>query len=338
MPLYPLSLCLVMRRTRPQFFSLSASSTFHPRQIRFIGCCNGVCGRYLGAEKAARKIRFSRFLKELNVAYRWGPMIEEVPTGRRLKALKGLKIMSLKLADATSNVVNTSNDLVVIGGDHSCAIGTWSGVANAVRRNGQLGLIWVDAHLDAHTPETSQSGNLHGTPVAHLLGYGSKYLANIFNFSPKILPKNLVYIGTRSYEAAEESLLKSMNVKIFHQKIVDNVGIEKVLNKAIDIVSNGTVGFGISIDVDGFRVEDAPGTGTPENGGIIAEEFLKAIKQADLRKLLATEIAEFMPDKDVSHKTERLLIQLINAIYVNKFSKETEEETKKFSLWKKPIK
>lgn len=235
------------------------------------------------------------------------------------------------------NVLKHEKEVTVIGGDHSCAIGTWSGVAKANLHRGPVGLIWVDAHMDAHTPTTSPTGNLHGMPVAHLLGYGDPRLTEIFGLCPKIRPQNLALVGIRSFEAEERELLEKLKVKIFLRKRVhiktvhfqvpifydediQKRGLKAVMNDALTVVNDGTDCFGMSIDVDAFQIQDAPGTGTPENGGIVAAEFLNYLKTINYQRHIATEIVEFMPEKDDEVKTtEKLVVNLLEAIYLTKF-------------------
>uniref|UniRef100_A0A0M3HY14 Arginase n=1 Tax=Ascaris lumbricoides TaxID=6252 RepID=A0A0M3HY14_ASCLU len=257
-------------------------------------------------------------------------MIHETPSGRQRAAIPGISKLAKQLASTVQQWIMLNEHPVVIGGDHSCAIGTWSGLAAALRHKGNIGLIWLDAHLDAHTPDTSETGNVHGMPVAHLLGYGDRTLVTVIEDRPKLSPKNLVYIGSRSYEAAEKNFVDKLGVKIFSQS--------DVLNKAIEIVSKDTVGFGMSIDMDGFREEDAPAVGTPEAGGVIADDFLKAVGKANLDKLLGnfplfvpplnhevTELVEFLPRFDKRKRTEQLMVRIIEAIYGNKFAHNNEE-------------
>ncbi|PIO67544.1 arginase domain protein [Teladorsagia circumcincta] len=199
-------------------------------------------------------------------------------------------------------------------------MGTWSGVASAIRPYGDLGLIWVDAHMDAHTPSSSPSGNIHGMPVAHLLGYGDKNLIRIGDRLPKILPHNMCMVGIRSYENGEQELLERLGVRIFYMDEVERRGIAEVMHEALYMVTRNTVGFGMSIDIDGFDVADAPAVGTPAENGIAASEFLRAVLTLDLSKLLATEIVEFLPKLDDPHKSsERLVVNLMESIYLTKF-------------------
>uniref|UniRef100_A0AC34QY92 Arginase n=1 Tax=Panagrolaimus sp. JU765 TaxID=591449 RepID=A0AC34QY92_9BILA len=174
--------------------------------------------------------------------------------------------------------------------------------------------------MDAHTPTTSPTGNLHGMPVAHLLGYGDPRLTEIFGLCPKIRPQNLALVGIRSFEAEERELLEKLKVPIFYDEDIQKRGLKAVMNDALTVVNDGTDCFGMSIDVDAFQIQDAPGTGTPENGGIVAAEFLNYLKTINYQRHIATEIVEFMPEKDDEVKTtEKLVVNLLEAIYLTKF-------------------
>jgi arginase len=200
-----------------------------------------------------------------------------------------------------------------LGGDHSCAIGTWSGAASALQ--GPLGLIWVDAHLDSHTPESSPSKNIHGMPLATLLGYGDPTLTGIQNAKPKILPENVVLIGIRHYEPAEHELLSTLGVKIFYMEDITEMGLDAVMTSALAIITEKTEAFGISVDVDGIDPLDAPGVGYREPNGIPAFDLLKSLKLLIQNKaFIGAEIAEFNPERDIEHKTEKLIIDLISLL------------------------
>ncbi|KAK5975609.1 Transcriptional regulator [Trichostrongylus colubriformis] len=288
--------------------------------ITAIGCANGNGGRHLGCEHAVKAVLNSKFLSQLRVPIHWKNMVEEVETGRQFAALPGVIQTCRQLAFHTRKAIEDKEDLLVLGGDHSCAMGTWSGVASAVRPHGDLGLIWIDAHMDAHTPSSTPSGNIHGMPVAHLLGYGDKNLIRISDRLPKILPHNMCMVGIRSYEDGEQELLERLGVRIFYMDEVERRGIAEVMHEALYMVSRNTVGFGMSIDIDGFDVADAPAVGTPAENGISASEFLRAVLTLDLSKLLATEIVEFLPRLDDHHKSsEKLVVSLMEAIYLTKF-------------------
>jgi len=216
------------------------------------------------------------------------------------------------LAQAVSQSVINEHFPIVIGGDHAMAIGTWSGVVLALHAAKQFGLIWVDAHMDSHTTETTPSMAIHGMPLAALLGYGEKALTSVCDITPKLDPKNVVLIGVRSYESGEAELLKQLNVKIYFMEEVKKRGFADVLKEAIAIVSNNTLGFGVSIDLDAFDPAIAPGVGSPENDGIIVLSDIKEAFNYLLHQpaLKALEIAEYNPTRDIDNRT----VDLVNII------------------------
>ncbi|GMR60355.1 hypothetical protein PMAYCL1PPCAC_30550 [Pristionchus mayeri] len=294
-------------------------STNAKQLLSIVGCANGVAGRQLGCEKAANVLQESEMLQRCRIPHNWRSIVQEAPSGRHLGALPGVSLVQRALAEQTASAIRNNEELLVLGGDHSCAIGTWSGVAVALRSVGDLGLIWVDAHMDAHTPDSSDTGNIHGMPVAHLLGHGDKGLRRILDRLPKVLPQNLCLVGIRSYEPPEKQLLEKMGVKVFYMDEVNKRGIEDVMGEARERVCRSTAGFGMSIDIDGFDVSDAPAVGTPEDGGIDATAFLHALPTLDMRNLVATEIVEFLPNFDDDNRTsERLVVNLIETIYATK--------------------
>ncbi|CAO4385502.1 unnamed protein product [Caenorhabditis nigoni] len=291
------------------------------QMIKAIGCANGLAGRQLGCENAVEVIKASPYFTNVQqrIPLEWGKIIEEVNTGRHASALSGVTQTCRQLAHETRQVIENKDELLVFGGDHSCAIGTWSGVATAMRPHGDIGLIWVDAHMDAHTPDTSDTGNIHGMPVAHLLGFGDKNLVKIGDRMPKLLPHNLCMVGIRDYESAEQELLERLGVRIFYANEVEKRGIQDVMQEAQYLVTRNTIGYGLSIDLDGFDVSYAPAVGTPSADGINALEFIKALLTIDLTKLIATEIVEFLPRFDDNQRTsEQLVSSLVEYIYKTK--------------------
>jgi arginase len=306
------------------------------RHLSVIALANGHGGRHLGCEHSIKALQASKILNSDRIPLHWREIIPETISGRQSQQLDGVIANSKNLCSAIQKACNEGigigekEELLVFGGDHSCAIGTWSGVASSIRPYGDLGLIWIDAHLDSHTPETSPTGNLHGQPVSHLLGHGNLHLKTIGDKLPKLKPQNLVFVGIRSYEPEEKEFLQKLGVKIFYDDEILKRGINDVMTEAIDRVSFKTYGFGMSIDLDGFRITDAPAVGTPEEGGINAAEFLNFIQSHPMEKLLVTELVEFMPEKDDENKTsEKLIANLVEHIYLPRFSRyEIEEELK----------
>lgn len=221
-----------------------------------------------------------------------------------------------RLAQKTANAITGGNLPLVIGGDHSCAIGTWSGAWLALRGKGPLGLIWVDAHMDSHTHATSPSGALHGMPLACLMGYGEPALVNLAAPLPKLLPQHLCLVGVRSFEEGEADLLSRLEVRIFFSEEVERRGLDAVMQEALKIVRNGTAGFGLSIDLDAINPHESPGVGTPAADGLHASSLIQALRQLNRHPdLIAVELAEYNPYRDhgglTAHQAEGILAALL---------------------------
>ena len=200
---------------------------------------------------------------------------------------------------------------LVLGGDHSCALGTWRGALRALEGRGALGLIWIDAHLDAHTPETTPSGNLHGMPLACLLGHGDGRLAG----EPRLDPRHVCVVGARSWEPAEAALLGRLGVRVIADEELRRRGLAAALDEARAIARGGTAGFGLTVDLDALDPADAPAVSTPAANGLRTEELLAALRElrGDAR-LIAVEIAEYNPRLDREGKTARLVREIAEAV------------------------
>jgi arginase len=198
----------------------------------------------------------------------------------------------------------------VIGGDHSCAGGTWAGVARTLQ--GELGLVWVDAHMDSHTPGTSHTGRLHGMPLAWLLGQDDNPLYGLA--SGVVAPNRVALIGVRSFEPEEEERLDRLGVRVFHIEEVHKRGLDAVFGDALAIATTGTTGFGISIDLDAVTPEEAPGVGTPVAGGIEGAQLARVLERvAGRADLLAMELVEYLPRLDPDGRSARVAIGLLLA-------------------------
>ncbi|HEY3176781.1 MAG TPA: arginase [Candidatus Polarisedimenticolia bacterium] len=202
---------------------------------------------------------------------------------------------------------------IVLGGDHSIAAGTVSGLASFHRRRSeQIGIVWLDAHADINTPETSPSGNVHGMPLAVLLGKGAPELTRIAGFAPKVAPAHVAVIGARSLDPGERELIRSMGVRVFTMSELDERGMGEVINEAIRIASAGTAGLHVTMDMDFIDPSFAPGVGTPESGGAtFRESHLAMEKMAGSGKVLSIEITEVNPLFDTANQTGRLAVDLI---------------------------
>jgi arginase len=202
---------------------------------------------------------------------------------------------------------------VVLGGDHSIAIGSVAGLASYHRKRGKrVGIIWLDAHTDSNTPETSPSGNIHGMPLAVLLGRGARELTHVGGFAPKVLPENAAIIGARSVDPGERELLKSLGIRVFTMSEVDERGMADVVFEAVEIASLGTAGFHVTMDMDFIDPFYAPGVGTPERGGATYRESHFAMERiADSRRVLSVELTEVNPVFDTANQTALLAVELI---------------------------
>lgn len=202
---------------------------------------------------------------------------------------------------------------LVLGGDHSLAAGSVAGVAEFHRRKGEkIGLLWIDAHTDINTPETSPSGNVHGMPLAALLGLGPEPLAQLLGHAPKVAPENTVLIGIRDIDAAErENLRRAGLTEVYTMRDIDERGMRAVMEEALRAAGRGTAGYHVSLDMDWIDPEDAPGVGTPVRGGATYREAHLAMEiVADHGRLLSFEIVEVNPVIDEHNRTADLAVEL----------------------------
>lgn len=243
-------------------------------------------------------------------------VIDEDPQLCKMKALKALPSLvdfNLRLAAATKNAARLGNFPCVIGGDHSCAIGTWSGVSAYHQK--PLGLLWIDAHMDAHTIETSETGNIHGMPLAALLGNGFTGLTEMLSSGPKIQSERCVLFGVRSFEKGEARLLERLNVRVYKMSEIEERGFQVCWQEASARVRGDEINpqpFGISLDLDGLDPLQIPSVGTPVMRGLCPTDILRALPPLLKNpSLVGFEIAEFNPQHDIEHMGLSFLIELL---------------------------
>lgn len=279
-----------------------------------LGLASGLAGADITSGKGPLAMQQSTYMQNNRVGYEWVSMLQPA-TATPDNLVDALAYMNTQLATQVTQLMKQNKPFCVIAGDHTSAIGTWSGVYAAMQQRGQLGLIWIDAHMDSHTPQTSLSGNIHGMPLAVLLGHGVPQLTSILNTSPKLRPENVCLIGVRSYEDGEAALLKSLNVKIYFMDEVKQRGFVTVLREAVEWVNKYTVGYGISLDIDGLDPLEAPGVDVPEPDGIHVTDLLAGFAEitSDPR-LLATEVVEFDPSRDKQGMTEKVVADVVQTI------------------------
>ncbi|MCJ7501799.1 MAG: arginase [Acidobacteriia bacterium] len=234
---------------------------------------------------------------------------------RRAKYLNEIAETCQEVAHRIYQTLEAGYFPISLGGDHSVAIGTQAGVAKFYRdREQAIGCIWLDAHADMNTPETSSSGNVHGMPFAATLGLGPEALAKIFGYAPKIQPKNCVLIGARALDSRERRLVKDSGINVFTMRAIDELGMRTVMEKSLALATEGTAGFVVSFDMDAVDPDEAPGVGTPVRGGITFREAHLAMEMvADSRKMLAMELVEINPIIDILNKTAILGVGLISS-------------------------
>lgn len=286
------------------------------RAMQFIGAATSLGTKLPGCTRAPAVVRATGLERRFaDGGSAWGPIIEGVQAAGE-SLCDAIARFSAALADQVEYALRAGGRFVVIGGDHSSAIGTWSGAARALRDDGALGLIWIDAHLDSHTPDTTPSGHYHGMPVASLLGRGDAALTGIAGGAPALAPDNLCIIGVRSFESGELALLTELGVRIFYMDEIRSRGLAPVMRDAIAIAGAGTAGIGVSIDVDVLDPDAAPAVGSPVAEGLGVAELSDALRQVSrLPNLVGCEIAEFDPELDGAAATisavENLLVGLL---------------------------
>lgn len=293
-----------------------------PRQlVALIGAASGWGAQRRETEQgpeALRRLGVLEALQKAGLDGGWGGMVlPATPAAQRadLKPVDALPLVAdhaQRLAAAVEEALAEGAFPVVIGGDHAIAAGTWSGVVAQMGAAKKFGLIWVDAHMDAHVPETSPSGAYHGMPVAALMGHGTPAMTTLAGFSGKLDPKHVVIVGARSYEDGEEALLKRLGVKVYYNDEVKARGLATVLREALTRATTGTDGFGLTIDLDAFDPADAPGVGSPEPDGLRPAEALPALAEVAAHPgLKALEVVEYNPTRDVNHRTGALAVDLL---------------------------
>jgi arginase len=238
----------------------------------------------------------------------------------RAKYLKEITATCTKHAELVLKTLEGGKTPVVLGGDHSVAAGTVAGVAEFFRKQNQkLGLIWIDAHTDINTPESSPSGNVHGMPLAAIMGLGPPELANIMGFSPKVAPENCVLVGVRDIDAAEKENVRRAGIEVYTMRDIDERGMRAVMEDALRAAGRGTAGYHVSLDMDWVDPEDAPGVGTPVRGGATYREAHLAMEIiADHGRLTSFEAVEVNPVIDEHNRTADLAVELTLSVFGKK--------------------
>jgi len=293
------------------------------KQILTIGVASCIGGSETTCHTAPGVVKYSEFKEHMlapELKLYWQEILEqEFLAPNRLKELINI---NHRIASYTAQNVLDKKTFLVISGDHSSAMGTWAGVQNGINKrhaNSKLGLIWFDAHLDAHTLRSSPSGNFHGMPVSGLLGLAEPALLNAYPSLHYIAADELVMYGIRSYESSERSLLEKHQVKIYPFEI--NSRMEAVKEQFVahckQLIDRCDV-IGISLDLDILDPFEAPAVETPVANGLKKTHLLmilENIKGYAKERLIGLEISEFNPINDINKKTEKAILEIINQVF-----------------------
>ena len=304
-----------MTNITPSFSSIS------PRKIRVIGVPLDLGQSRRGVDMGPSAVRVAGLEARLEAL---GHVVEDAGNvsvaiaeqkkegDPRAKYLKEITATCTKHAELIVKTLEAGKVPITLGGDHSIAAGTVAGVAEFYRRQNQkIGLIWIDAHTDVNTPDSSPSGNVHGMPLAAIMGLGPPELSNIFDFSPKVSPENCVLVGVRDIDAVEKEHVRRAGMHVFTMRDIDERGMRTVMEEALGAAGRGTAGYHVSLDMDWVDPEDAPGVGTPVRGGATYREAHLAMEIiADHGRMLSFEIVEVNPVIDEHNRTADLAVEL----------------------------
>ena len=239
---------------------------------------------------------------------------ESLPAGpTHARYLPQIAHTCARLADMVERAADQGRVPLVLGGDHSAAIGTVAGVSRHFAKSGKkLGLLWIDAHADMNTPDSSPSGNVHGMPLACIIGLGPAELTGIASRVPMVDPTNVAIVGLRSVDDIERLNVRGAGVHPFTMRDIDERGMRTVMQEAIHAVSSGTSGFHLSFDLDAVDPAEAPGVGTPVHGGITYREAHLAMELVcDSGLMTSLEMVELNPVLDVANRTAILGVELL---------------------------
>jgi arginase len=238
---------------------------------------------------------------------------ESSPAGEpKARYLTQIAHTCVRLAEMVERAAGQGYTPLVLGGDHSCAVGTVAGMARHFRaRERSIGVVWIDAHADMNTPESSPSGNVHGMPLACIIGQGPAELATIGGAVPMVAAKNVAIVGLRSVDEIERLNVRGAGVHPFTMRDIDERGLRNVMQEAIHFASSGTAGFHLSLDMDAVDPAEAPGVGTPVHGGITYREAHLAMEMVcDSGLMTSLDLVEVNPVMDEANKTAILGVEL----------------------------
>lgn len=295
------------------------------RKIALIGVATGWGALRRETEEGAHKLQslgLAKNLQNAGIDAYWKTILMPSQSAKEITfidpfdALELINQVNKDLSQVVSKTLKDGEFPVVLGGDHTVAVGTWGAVTTTLEMVKKFGLLWVDAHMDAHTRETSSSHAFHGMPVAALLGYGDLSFMNVVGPGAKIRPEHLTLIGVRSYEKEEQNLLKSLNVRVIDMTSIQQKGFSTSFKSALAQIKTETKGFGVSIDLDAFDPQVAPGVGTPAPEGLFPQDVLSCLQGLGHDPLLkGLEIVELNPSRDYDDKTAHLVQTILMSLF-----------------------
>lgn len=295
------------------------------KKLSIIGMPMDLGQRRRGVDMGPSAIRYAGINERLKPLFSEIHDLGDIPIGRpevqvdEESNLRNLDLVAEKntlLAEKVDEAVQSGSFPLVLGGDHSIAIGTLAGVAKHYKN---LGVIWYDAHGDLNTAETSPSGNIHGMPLAVNIGLGHPKLTDIGGYAPKIKPENIVIIGARALDDGEKDLMKENGIKVYTMHEIDRMGMAKVIEETIAYLKDRTDGVHLSLDLDGLDPSEAPGVGTPVMGGISYRESHLAMEMLQEAGIITSaEFVEVNPILDEKNKTASVAVGLMGSLFGEK--------------------
>ncbi|HXA56394.1 MAG TPA: arginase [Candidatus Acidoferrum sp.] len=295
-----------------------------PEKIRIIGVPMDLGASRRGVDMGPSAVRVAGLnarLKQLgrqveDVGNVPVPQPEEQPYGEKKARYLGEIAETCKtLSEFVQKALDEDSFPLVLGGDHSIAAGTVAGAAaHFHKKSKRIGLIWLDAHGDMNTPETSPSGNVHGMPLAAIMGSGPPELAGLAGITPMVEPRSVSLVGIRELDAKERRFVKESGVHVFTMRDIDERGMREVMAEALRFAGDDTAGIAVSLDMDFVDPADAPGVGTPVRGGVTYREAHLALEMiADTRSMISFELVEINPVIDLHNTTATLGVELIQS-------------------------
>lgn len=271
-----------------------------------------------GVDMGPSAIRYAHLQQKLNalgyLVHDLGNIPVPIPetcriTDPQLKYVDCIVPVMRRLSAAVTTSVRKKHFPLVLGGDHSLALGSVRGVA----RQKRIGLIWIDAHGDFNTPQTTPSGNIHGMPLAALCGLGDSRLTRLWDEAiPVISPQRVAIIAARDLDPGEKNNLRQAGVMVLSMEQIDRLGMAQVMERALDRVSRDVEGIYLSLDLDALDPRHAPGVGTPVSGGLTQREAHLACEIiAESGLLIGMDIVEVNPILDLQNQTASLAVELI---------------------------